>query len=1179
MRKHIATGLFVMTVLTSSASALADDGPGAIRGKAFVAGGDRPAAGVTLHVFDRGAAGTTLVTRAGGLFLCAVPAGVTIPAPQDRGKDGPPCWMEAQEPGRWTWQPIGFAPTLQPDYARNLAAESLMKQVKTVWRERAGRTTIEVACPPTGEVEVLVRGPGGSPVGERPVQVVPDTRAMEIHMPVAVVFDGRTDGAGRFRMRWFEGMLLLKVIVPGEGFGSTGLFAVRADQVARQETPPLARLGSIAGQLDPRLAGPATVVVLEEELKHVAEAACDGEGQFALRDVLPGSYSLRLFCAGMEAGKRAWVRVAPGQRVAGVAIGHERPDPTRGTRVRRLDQNSPLPDRGKEIIWIEGTVRDEQGRGVSGARVFARVTHDAGMRWSELTQATTTDDRGRYQVRGPWERMGTPRVIAHAEGRPPALAFAPLPGADGRPATLDLTLPDARRGGSVRVTVLGKGKPWAGVSVGLIPEDGALSLYGKWFGGVDDAVDAQVQPTAVTGRDGVAHFAGLWPGRYELTAAAPAPAPATLFARAEGVAVAEGRKTALAVAIHPQLCTAWLQVLRPDGTPLAGQTVALSFGSPDGTPLAGRNVLLSYGLVTASTSTSLKLDGQGLGSYDFESPGLWRVNVRFRDFGPHSFSIDAEPFNEAEALIPIAPGLTPEEPIRLLSARRELGSLRVRLLDVDGRPARGTVETREDRNQRDHAATTDERGVVVFRGLPSGTYRLDGFIDGLTAPLPDPYGSSPTLENPALRGHVAVPFASVAVQPGRETTVELRAVPVGYVRGTLRPPAGHKAAEYIVHPALDRFEVEAVLQFDSESGRFLHGPLPAGPVRYNVALEADDWPSYPAGGQTVEVPAGGVIHVELRPEVPRPRSSPGAGQPVVAARELARKLERDPGAVISTVVLDDGQTSAFAALALLYVPGVAEPVSMGLTHASGRLAWHRLGTWRQAEDARRGRLIERPTVVVRIPGRTGGAIILAEPGRPARAILPAPRNALGRVTLGGHPIDGRNARIRIVAAHRGRGVLDGAFSLATTAEADGRFALCGLTPGRYIIQAARDSIWLSRGIELTVAADKDPPPLVLDIPEPGAPRTVQVVDRDGRPAADRPIGLVRPDGPLASLWPTSLRTDPDGTLTLRGLEAGRHTLLVGDGKEKERREVVVRPAITTDPRAAVERIVVPESGP
>ena len=142
-------------------------------------------------------------------------------------------------------------------------------------------------------------------------------------------------------------------------------------------------------------------------------------------------------------------------------------------------------------------------------------------------------------------------------------------------------------------------------------------------------------------------------------------------------------------------------------------------------------------------------------------------------------------------------------------------------------------------------------------------------------------------------------------------------------------------------------------------------------------------------------------------------------------------------------------------------------------------------------------------------------------------------------------------------------MVDEAINVEATAQADGRFELRGLTPGRYTIQAARDGIWLSRTIELTVDPDRDPPPLALDIPEPGAPVTLQVVDREGRPVADHPIGLVRPEGPLASLWPSSLRTDPAGTLTLRGLEAGRHTLLIGEGKEH--REIVVRAAGESEP--------------
>ena len=50
---RIATALLL--IATFAPAARADEPPGAIRGKAFIAGSDRPAARVTLHFFDRDA--------------------------------------------------------------------------------------------------------------------------------------------------------------------------------------------------------------------------------------------------------------------------------------------------------------------------------------------------------------------------------------------------------------------------------------------------------------------------------------------------------------------------------------------------------------------------------------------------------------------------------------------------------------------------------------------------------------------------------------------------------------------------------------------------------------------------------------------------------------------------------------------------------------------------------------------------------------------------------------------------------------------------------------------------------------------------------------------------------------------------------------------------------------------
>ena len=97
-----------------------------------------------------------------------------------------------------------------------------MKPVKATWRDRGGLPSLEVDCPPTGEVDVLVRGAGGMPLADRAVQVIAALGPRETRMRVPVQFDGRTDAGGRFRMRWSEGIRRLRVAVPGEGYGSTG---------------------------------------------------------------------------------------------------------------------------------------------------------------------------------------------------------------------------------------------------------------------------------------------------------------------------------------------------------------------------------------------------------------------------------------------------------------------------------------------------------------------------------------------------------------------------------------------------------------------------------------------------------------------------------------------------------------------------------------------------------------------------------------------------------------------------------------------------------------------------------------------------------------------------------------------------------------------------------------------
>jgi hypothetical protein len=209
MRLHIAITWLLIPAFAPAARA--DEPPDTIRGKAFIAGADRPAARVTLRFLDRDAPGLTVTTDAAGRFRVALPAGLILPAISN-GQTGPPCWMELQEAGRWTWEPIHHEPVQRADVARKLLDDVLMKSVRTTWRERGGLVYLEVECPPTGEVEVLVRGAGGGPLVDRPVQVIPVWGPFENQGWGTARFDGRIDGTGRFRMRWPEGMRRLRVV-------------------------------------------------------------------------------------------------------------------------------------------------------------------------------------------------------------------------------------------------------------------------------------------------------------------------------------------------------------------------------------------------------------------------------------------------------------------------------------------------------------------------------------------------------------------------------------------------------------------------------------------------------------------------------------------------------------------------------------------------------------------------------------------------------------------------------------------------------------------------------------------------------------------------------------------------------------------------------------------------------
>jgi hypothetical protein len=203
----------------------------------------------------------------------------------------------------------------------------------------------------------------------------------------------------------------------------------------------------------------------------------------------------------------------------------------------------------------------------------------------------------------------------------------------------------------------------------------------------------------------------------------------------------------------------------------------------------------------------------------------------------------------------------------------------------------------------------------------------------------------------------------------------------------------------------------------------------------------------------------------------------------------------------------------------------------------------------------------------------GAAILpLTDPdaASPQTIRLPPPISLRGKLTVGAKNPSSWNNQLRVLAAYQGRGCLSDLLSLLVNAESDGRFALAGLTPGRYHIQAAMDDIWLSQSIEIDVAADGirgASEPFTLDIGLPGEPSVIQCLDKNGEPQVGIEMFVVRPPGPFTDrLWPAKFISDGAGVVNVPPLEAGRHSYYFGNGKNKQTVEVKpLRPGYKPQP--------------
>lgn len=1104
-----------------------------IHGTATTASG-KPLADTTLFLRELpGAQGASpgaeaqekVVTDAEGHFLWTVPKedawNFSVNVPKDSA--APECY--ALPPSSGEKADVALAPSFQnanADSGRRDLWEKATRRCETHWTQTGADPQMTVIAPDTGSVALTVRGPSGLPLPSRPVEVV--APGLFSDYEGAVVYHGRTDTAGRLFLRRYPSLGQLLVSVPGGGFGATGTFEVLAGKDAAPSLPPLAPFAHVSGTVASSLVKPGAFVHAEDYMPdehrwYDPHAPVDAQGRFRLGGVLPGQHHLVLI-GGQSDAASVDVTISAGEAVTGIVLKPKAADPATA-RV------FPFGPAQTVKLSVRGRVTDTAGQSVAGADVYAICSYFGGIREYEEVLATRTLADGSYTLADLPAGQGpetTISLVAVQAGFPVAVGSAQTD-ASGR-GTADLVLPNKHTGLIVRV--LRDGKPLSGAFVHLTAQAGT-SLFSFFVrslsqGHARERVAASLEPSGQTDAAGEVRFRDLTPGLWDVSAhlgnvpgfPVPGMGLTGVSGGCRGVAVTTGSPNRCTLSIYPAPGEIRMQVLGPDGLPAANRSVAL--GS-------------AWAATSGGGGTSLTLDKEGVGHDALGLPGLWRVSVRLRDPALDAVSGAEEPYFGGSAFVAVSPALSPAAPVVIRTVRYGPGKLRVHLRDGDGRPAAGTVSIGDAFDPAKYALSVGASGEGVFAQMPSGSYLLKA---SYAKPiLPPALGQEGTpFPADAVLTHVALLVPQTAlVKADTETLVTFRPERQGYLRGTITVP--DSPANYGVYPE-GYFEMRPGSRYDKGTGAFVIGPFSPGKIILRVQRILPNSEDYASHGQDfpVGVSAGQVAQVALTPNLQAPIEPP-----------LRSRL------LTGQVFLSDGTTPAWGARAALFIPETPQPAQMARADALGRLSkgdyWagdEYLDNTGRPRPMKPGSPVG-PVAVAWLPGASGAVVVPVTDTLPARFVLPPPLSVSGRVTVGGGPVTGLPSSFRILAAYQGCGKLNPLLSVDATAQADGTFTLAGLTPGTYRVQAARDGLWLSETLTLTVTASGALPPLNLDIAPPGVPVLLHLTGKFGDALPGRTVTLDRPAGPLTELlWPPSATADPRGDLRLDGLEAGLHTL-------------------------------------
>lgn len=1077
----------------------------------------------------------TVVTDASGHFIWDVPESVVV-LPKN-GTSAPSCWALASSPSQWDYS-LRIDPRYGQDFQRQDLLRTAVRECTTSWLSSGSSPVLGVIAPDMGVVSMVVSGPDGTVLSNHSVQVFSVGSFSDVNG--AVVYEGKTDGAGRVNIRWYTGLLRLQIFAPGVGFTSTGTFAVLPSQTVTPQIPALAPFARVSGTVASGVAAGSTIRLDNywalEHRWYKPSASVNNQGQWSVADILPGDYQIILHDSHGDK-QVAHISLRAGEDRSGIEISAPAP----------VAHSSPLNSAFSATTFassVYGGVTDTSGRPIVGAKVYAACFYDQSMRGHLTVLSATTDSLGQYTIAGlPADQRG-PSVLmfaTHAGFGHAKAASVPNRDGSGADLNIDLVLPPPTAG--LKVQVLQGGQLAANAIVRVTPKDGTglgeMGFTDSEQSPARDALAAVLAPTVTADAEGNASFMGLAPGLYDVTATAGKSVweldrmqwpvgrgmPAK-YGVAHNVVVRAGNTEDFTLNVRSQPDLIHIKVMGSDGKAPANPRVEVTYKLADNMGESGDQVTL---------------DTEGIGAVRLPSLGLWQVQVRYRDVTTDgSLGANAEPYYSAESLVGTSPAISENAPLTVHTMRHGPGRIRVHLENTQGRPERGSVIIGDSFDSAEYGASVDSSGNATFADMTSGQYNLTASTLGSETIPRLGSNTKPFPTDAAMTGVTMFEPQKVVVLSDQDTQATFRAQLEGYVRGYLRMP-GSLAKYAFYSPTTASVSNQPLVRIDPLTGEFVAGPFPAAHAQFILSRSSESVPEKMSRWSAdVKIDLGKVATVNFAPEGMAP--DPGQNNTVMKPMNDTFPDLRDTS-IVGTVLLPDGTSPAWGARVALVLPEPRTAMVVEKADAMGRLGESRYWNGGDASlDSASGNPSE-PILVAWLPGSNGAAIMPYVPGHAVRFTLPPSQSVRGQITIGGKSAAGTNSSFRVLAAYQGRGRLNELLSVDETAQADGSFTLTGLTKGTYRVQAVRDGIWLSDSQTLVVGANKIAD-IKLDIPLPGQAVDLHIGDSAGKSIPGAVVALVPPGGPLDNLWPKALVADGAGDLHLEGLVAGRQRLII-----------------------------------